>query len=400
MRKRMIGRAVLISAILTALIFIVWTTFVLWIASAEPVVNVDRGGADRVGAVHFGGPDKPVGALSNLLARRIAAVPAGGSIYWATYYFRDRDLARALVAAQRRGVHVLLVVDGDPRLETANDAALAILRRLGKGLVVRPEPIEPFDQLSGKLHTKIYAFDSPAGRVAMIGSFNPSGDEGTDKATLDEIGDQDRGHNMLIDVISPGLVDTLIDQVKLLGARGGTIDRFDAHENRIYRDRDTALYFYPRLRADIVEDEVDRLDRGDRLWAAISHLKGDMVGRLARAAKRGAEILLVVHDTERRVPEVSVRRLSAAGVHIRRYRHPEALPMHAKFIVVERDGGFTSYTGSLNYNRNSRLLNDEVLMASRDPQLALTLLGRLAEIETEISGNYAGRAATTRPVNP
>ncbi|TZG26070.1 phospholipase D-like domain-containing protein [Sphingomonas montanisoli] len=393
MRKQVIGRVALILATLAAAIFVVWTVFVLCIARPEPVVNVDRGGRDRVGKVHFGGPDKPVGALSNLLAQRIAAMPAGGSIYWATYYFRDRDLARALVAAQRRGVRVLLVVDGDPRLETANDAALAVLRKLGKGLVVRAEPIEPFDRISGKLHTKIYAFDAPGERVAMIGSFNPSGDEGTDKATLDEIGDQDRGHNMLIDVVSPGLIDTLIAQVRLLGERGGSIDRFDAHQNRIYRDRDTRLYFYPRLRADIVEDEVDRLDRGDRLWAAISHLKGDMVDRLARAAERRVEILLVVHDTERRVPESSVRRLNAAGVHIRRYRHPDGLPMHAKFIVVERDGGFTSYTGSINYNRNSRLLNDEVLMVSRDPQFAVTLLERLATIEHEIGGWRTGGLA-------
>ena len=54
--------------------------------------------------VHFGGPDRPVGLLRDLLAERIALVPTGGSIDWVTYYFRDRRLATALVEARGRGV--------------------------------------------------------------------------------------------------------------------------------------------------------------------------------------------------------------------------------------------------------------------------------------------------------
>ena len=38
---------------------------------------------------HFGGPDQPVGRLRDLLAEHIEGVPAGGSIDWITYYFRD-----------------------------------------------------------------------------------------------------------------------------------------------------------------------------------------------------------------------------------------------------------------------------------------------------------------------
>ena len=46
--------------------------------------------------VHFGGPDRPVALLRDLLAERIARVPEGGSIDWVTYYFRDRPLAQKL----------------------------------------------------------------------------------------------------------------------------------------------------------------------------------------------------------------------------------------------------------------------------------------------------------------
>jgi hypothetical protein len=172
------------------------------------------------------------------------------------------------------------------------------------GLVVRSSLPDPFDIAEGRLHSKIYYFSAPS-PVALIGSFNPSGDERTDKATIEEIGDQDRGHNLLVE-IRGGLAARLRDQVHALAANGGSIDRFAGINNRAYRDRNAELFFYPRLRPYVVERDVDRLRRGDRLWGAISHLKAGMVDRLANAARRGVVIDLVVHDTERRVPPAAV----------------------------------------------------------------------------------------------
>jgi phosphatidylserine/phosphatidylglycerophosphate/cardiolipin synthase-like enzyme len=60
--------------------------------------------------------------------------------------------------------------------------------------------------------------------------------------------------------------------------------------------------------------------------------------------------------------------------------------MHAKFIVTDSHGRLTSYLGSLNYNRNSRWLNDEVLLRTTAPRLAAELLARYAAIEREIDG--------------
>lgn len=54
---------------------------------------------DSPASVDFGGPDQAPRALRNLLAKRIAAVPSGGRIHWATYYLRDRELAHSLVDA-------------------------------------------------------------------------------------------------------------------------------------------------------------------------------------------------------------------------------------------------------------------------------------------------------------
>lgn len=363
-----------------------------WLARPDPVEHVDRGSkGPTIGKTYFGGPDEPDGALRDLLLQRIRATPAGESIDWATYYFLDTELAQALVEASRRGVKVRLVVEGDPRLKGANDTVVATLKRDGLNgkLTVRPSAPSPLNKLSGKLHAKIYAFSWPE-PVALVGSFNPSRPTGADAARiLGEIGDQDRGHNMLVEIVSPGLVDALVRHVAELARNRGSIARFSPKNNRIVRDRETELYFYPRIHSNVIEHALHQLGPGDRLWAAISHLKGRGVDTLEDAARRGARIELIVHDTERRVPQDAVDRLLRAGIEIRRYRHPDKLPMHNKFFVIENDEGRITYFGSLNFNRNSRLLNDELLIRSTNPALADALLQRFAKIMQDMHGEQA-----------
>ena len=362
-----------------------------WLASLnspEPVVELRSSQQETIGAVHFGGPDRPPGALRSLLLRKVRSAPPGSAIDWATYYFLDRELAQALIDASDRGVRVTLVVEGDPRLAGANDPVLDLLKRhgLSGGLTVRAPRSFPADRLSGKLHSKIYAFSAPA-PVALVGSYNPSDGGYADSATIREIGDQDRGHNLLVEIVSRPLASTLAAHVRRLAARGGEADRFAATQNRTYRDGGTQLYLYPRLRPNVVERAVDGLGQGDRLWAAVSHLKDDAVDTLAEAAGRGAKLHLIVHDTERRVPEAAVQQLSNAGVSVRRYRHPAALPMHAKFFLLQRGDERVSYFGSLNFNQNSRLLNEEVLIRSTDPGLFRALRQRFDQIAAERPGS-------------
>ena len=216
----------------------------IWLARPEPVVDVGGGSTTpTIGQVFFGGSGRPDGALRNLLLQQVRATPAGQSIDWATYYFLDPELARALIDASRRGVRVRLVIEGDPRLETANNAIVALLRRdgLNGGLTIRPAAPFPFTDVSGKLHAKIYAFSWPR-PVALVGSFNPSGGAGDDmQAIIDEIGDQDRGHNTLVEITSPGLVDALVGHVAELARHYGSVGRLSAENNRIVRDCDTVL---------------------------------------------------------------------------------------------------------------------------------------------------------------
>lgn len=342
--------------------------------------------------IHFGGPDRPHRALRDLLQQRVDAVPPGGWIRWATYYFRDEALAHALVAAHRRGVDVGLAVEGQPRRKGANDAALAILRAglPPAALAVHEPGPGPLAKVHPHLHSKIYAFSHPSPHV-FIGSFNPSGNDPEDPDVIAEIGDQDRGHNLLVELADPALVAGLRTQVEaLMGWRGGMVGRFLPGQNRVLQGAATRAWFFPRMATSVL-DGAFAAGPGDRVRGAISHLKtGQLAGRLQTAARAGAQVELLVHDTERRVPEATVAALAAAGIAIRRYRHPEGLPLHAKFVIVEHAGQARAWFGSFNFNPRSRWLNHEVLLASDDPALVAALNARFDAIAAEAEGYSAG----------
>jgi phosphatidylserine/phosphatidylglycerophosphate/cardiolipin synthase-like enzyme len=130
--------------------------------------------------VFFGGGKRPTGVLGELLRQRVEAVPPGGAIDWVTYYFRDRRLAQALLRAYQRGVRVTVTIAAHPRTAAANRAVIAMLSGsdgLGRGF--RALDLRSFfgsrSFLNPRLHEKLYCFSHPY-PVALIGSFNPSGD--------------------------------------------------------------------------------------------------------------------------------------------------------------------------------------------------------------------------------
>jgi len=342
--------------------------------------------------LHFGGPDRPPRHLRTLLRNKVDAVPAGGSIVWATYYFRDRDLAEALIAASDRGVAVTLHVEGHPRRASVNQQVIDRLRRhgLNGGLHVHAPTLPMLAGAHPHLHSKIYAFSHPE-PVALVGSFNPSGDVPEDAEVIAEIGDQDRGHNLLVELIDPALVTALVGHVTALHR---PFARMRPAQNRAIASADTRIWFYPRLRTDILGGHMRAAGAGSRIRGAISHLKqGDLVNGLARAARAGASVRLIVHDTERRVPEAAVSMLAAAGVEIGRYRHADHLPLHAKLLLVEDRGVETAWFGSFNYNPRSRWLNRELLVASRERAIVEALGDRFETIAAEIAAVARERRA-------
>ena len=344
--------------------------------------TISAGMSDGDPRLHFGGPDRPPRVLRTLLRNKVDAVPAGGAIVWATYYFRDRDLADALIAASDRGVAVTLHVEGHPRRASVNHHVIERLRRhgLNGGLHVHAPALPMLAKAHAHLHSKIYAFTHPQ-PVALVGSFNPSGDVPEDADVIAEIGDQDRGHNLLIELTDPVLVTALVRHVQALHR---PFARMRPAQNQVIASTDTQIWFYPRLRTDILGGHIRAAGPASRIRGAISHLKqGDLANDLARAARAGASVRLLVHDTERRVPEAAVAMLAAAGVDIGRYRHAEHLPLHAKFLLVAERGCETAWFGSFNYNPRSRWLNRELLVASRGRAIVEALGDRFETIAAE-----------------
>jgi hypothetical protein len=139
-------------------------------------------GGGKTAEIYFGGGRRPSGCLRDLLADRIRSVPAGGSIDWVAYYFRDRRLAGDLLAAHRRGVRVTVTMEKQPRTPHANEAVAEMLagpQGLGAGFRLLSLPLLlPRLQAGWKphLHEKLYCFSHPE-PVAFLGSYNPSGDQ-------------------------------------------------------------------------------------------------------------------------------------------------------------------------------------------------------------------------------
>ncbi|HXV35592.1 MAG TPA: phospholipase D-like domain-containing protein, partial [Myxococcota bacterium] len=223
--------------------------------------------------VHFGGPDRPIGYLRDLLAERIARVTSGGSIDWVTYYFRDRRLAAALVDARRRGVDVRITLEGHPRTPRANDAAIALLADgLGPGLRVVRSRLDatPLGKLARpRLHEKLYCFSQPT-PAAWVGSFNPSSDSPElDAALIEALGDHDRAHNLLVELREPALVAALVGHARRLHAeRHGFLARFAPSANRELAARGCSVHYWPRVRRHPILRVLRALDGGARVRIA------------------------------------------------------------------------------------------------------------------------------------
>jgi phosphatidylserine/phosphatidylglycerophosphate/cardiolipin synthase-like enzyme len=256
---------------------------------------------------------------------------------------------------------------------------------LGGGLTISQSP-KWARKLHPHLHAKLYAFagTNPAG---FIGSFNPSGDDPeTDPDVIAEIGDQDRGHNMLVELVEPELVRGLIEQARFWRGRASSFWlRFASLQNRELGDATLRLRFFPRLRTRIVEQRLLGASRGDRIRGALSHVKpGPFTRALCVASSRGATVELIVHDTERRVPEAMLRDLRSSGIQVRRYRHASGLPVHSKYLLLEQGGASTAWFGSYNFNNRSRLINLELLAECTEPAVTAALAARFASLAVEV----------------
>ncbi len=336
----------------------------------------------------FGGPQVPPGYLRDLLAERIKAVPAGGSIDWVTYYFRDRHLAEDLLAAQRRGVRVTVTIEKQPRTSHANDAVNEILagpQGLGPGFRSLSLPLLSSRFRTGwepRLHEKLYCFSHPQ-PVAFLGSYNPSGDQPEEyPEIIREIGDQDRGYNVLVGITDPRLVRHLVAHARFLHRmeiHGN--QRFFLYNNLELQTKKGRIFFSPRIFSHPVIQFLNSLGPDCSLKFVISHLKGPTMARkLTKLAKKGLKVEVLADSTLRRVPESAERIIRDAGISFRRLGGESGLPMHDKFILVEAVEKRWVIFGSFNWTSRSWWLNQEIGVISADAGLHEAFTSRWEEL--------------------
>ena len=336
----------------------------------------------------WGGPDRPQRFLRDLLEKRIHGVPSGGEILWVTYYFRDEGLALALLKASQRGVKVRVVMEGRPRTEAANSRVRELLAAegaLGKNLRVLTHNRLDKQFKRSRLHEKLYYFSHPEPCV-LIGTFNPSGNLPEDPVIISEIGDQDRGHNVLVEVLDQKLVVGLYAHAHgLFCSAHGPWERFSLPSNRVLASGKTRVLFFPRLRRKIFDRLFVGLGVGDSLRIAVSHLNDpDSCKRLLSLASQGVHIEVLAHDTERRVPSWVEEQMLKNGIIFNRYVHPEHLPMHNKFMLIDTPVSQIVTFGSMNLSKRSLLVNHELLVITECEVLFQKFRQRWDEMLSEV----------------
>jgi phosphatidylserine/phosphatidylglycerophosphate/cardiolipin synthase-like enzyme len=327
---------------------------------------------DSTSKIYFGGIDQPSGYLRDVLATYIATVPPGGFIDWITYYFRDLKLAQALIRAYKRGVNVTVSLPSMPRICHANDEVIALLSGAGginEGLRVLNFlglPAPPGRAWKPQLHEKLYCFSHPK-PIAFIGSFNPSGNVQEERSDIiREIGDQDRGCNVLVGLEDPVLVERLVQHARQLHRiPPGLLYRFSANANHVIKGMDTTIYFLPNMRPHPAIQFLKQVSNNAHIRIAASHIRAEWaVNVMINLAKRGVEVEIITDATHRRVTAKAEHRLLAAGIQFDRWYNPDNAPMHLKMVLVEDEGQTWSIYGSFNWTKPSFWLNHEIIAIS------------------------------------
>ena len=331
--------------------------------------------------VYFGGGSRSPGLLRDMLESRVRAMPPGGEICWLTYYFRDLRLARALIDAARRGVMVTLTIDGRPRTADANREVIRLFEEEKEKNLRFSAPKFLFNCF--RLHTKLYYFSHPR-PVAFIGSFNPSGNSPEKyPAIIEEIGDHDRGFNLLVGVEDEKICQELKDYCKWVNSRPiWWIPYLSPPQHRTLMSAAMEISFLPSLFPHPLFSFLDRLDSSARLRIAASHLKGWPAKKLLRLASKGCHIEIVAESTERRVPRRYETYLKDAGIYIKKAGFGWKMPMHDKFTLISWKGRRYSYFGSFNWTTGSMVRNLEIVARSTDPLLYETFSRRWQELSS------------------
>jgi phosphatidylserine/phosphatidylglycerophosphate/cardiolipin synthase-like enzyme len=340
--------------------------------------------------VYFGGPDKDPYFLRNLLAERLSQTEKGGEIFWITYYFRDFYLAEKLMEAAKNGVKVSIVLESKPRVKSANDKVYNILKNHSNINLKYVSHETPHKKIFGsipKIHEKIYYFSSPQ-RICYIGSFNPSSSVNDNPEIVKLIGDQDRGHNFLVEITDESLLDELREHCSYMyNIRHGMNEMLKRYQSKIENNH-TQIYFYPWANKKIIMSLFDRVSAGDKLLIAESHFTAKIIlNKLIGLSKNGVEIKIIAHGTKRRFPLYIEKILKEKDIEYYRYIHPKEYPMHNKFIILEKKNEKLVAFGSLNFTKRSIYESHEILAVTKDTAIIDSFKNRWETILKEVTEN-------------
>ncbi len=83
----------------------------------------------------------------------------------------------------------------------------------------------------------------------------------------------------------------------------GPWERYLPQNNKVLSSGNTRILFFPRSKWADFDDLFDGLEAGNSLRIAVSHLNDrGICKRLFALSRRGVQIEIIAHDTQRRVP--------------------------------------------------------------------------------------------------
>jgi phosphatidylserine/phosphatidylglycerophosphate/cardiolipin synthase-like enzyme len=150
----------------------------------------------------------------------------------------------------------------------------------------------------------------------------------------------------------------------------GVHQRLTLGANRVLRGSGLEIHFTPRLTLAPILQRLPSLGSGSRVRIVASHLSGRLAKEeLIGLVQRGADLEVLAEQDERRVPPDVVKTLHEGGVNLRRVVTGGRVPMHDKFVLIERGGERELLFGSSHWTKLSLHRNREIHVISRDPAL-------------------------------
>jgi len=301
-------------------------------------------------------PDQPwqrpaVPLLQSVLAD-IAA--ARSSIDVASFDFDIEPLTAGLLAAQRRGVAVRLIVDSENLLTPEVSEQTGRLQRAG--VAVRFDRREPF------MHNKFLVID---GTTTWLGSWNLT------------TNDTYRNNNNMLRLVSRQLAaDYANEFAQMLAGRFGTSKRSATPypQVRLGAAR-VEVYFSPE--DGVAKHVLRRLSAAKHSirFMAFSYTAREIVDAMIAKARAGVSLSGVVEAQNATGSHAAYGTLSAAGLDV--LLDGNCYILHHKVIVIDER---TVITGSYNFTSSAEQDNDENLVIVDDPSLARAYLEEFARV--------------------